>query len=62
VTPNEERSEDLAWIAKWYGTPREAARRLGISLGALEHWCRRHDPDVLEQLRANEARRRGCVA
>jgi len=61
-TPNEARSEDLRWFAEHWETPREAARRLGISVNALEAWARRHDPEVLERLRLNEARRKGCLS
>lgn len=61
-TANEARSEDLRWFAEHWETPREAARRLGISLDSLNRWCARNDPEVLERLRLNEARRKGCVA
>lgn len=58
---NRERSEDLAWMADHWETPREAARRLGISLAALEKWANRRDPDVLERLRRNEQVRKGAA-
>jgi transposase len=58
MNANQERSEDLAWMAGWHTTPREAARRLGISLDSLNRWCARNDPEVLERLRLNEARRK----
>jgi hypothetical protein len=62
MNTNEARSEDLAWITEWYGTPAEAARRLGLSQNGLEKWCMTHDPEVLERLRLNEARRKGVCA
>lgn len=58
----QERSEDLHWMADWYETPREAARRLGLSLNALNRWCQRYDPEVMERLRHNEQVRKGFVA
>lgn len=61
-TPNEARSEDLAWFAEHWETPREAARRLGLSQNGLEKWCMTRDPEVLERLRLNEARRKGMCA
>lgn len=61
-TANEARAEDLAWFADHHETPKEAARRLGLSLGGLTKWCKEHDPEVLERLRHNEAVRRGAVA
>lgn len=57
MNANQERSEDLAWMADHFETPKEAARRIGISLGGLEKWCHQHDPEVLERLRENERRR-----
>jgi transposase len=62
MSANQERSEDLAWMAEHWETPKEAARRLGISLNALDKWAARYAPDVMERLRLNEARRKGCVA
>lgn len=62
MNANEERSEDLAWMADHYETPREAARRLGMSLSSLNTWCRRNDPEVMERLRRNEMLRKGAVA
>lgn len=59
MTPNEERSADLDWMAQHYEIPKEAARRLGLSLSGLRTWCKRHDPDVLARLDANEERRKG---
>lgn len=61
-TPNEARVEDLWFFAEHYETPREAARRLGISLNALDKWAARYAPDVMERLRLNEARRKGMCA
>lgn len=60
-TPNEARSEDLRWFAEHWETPKEAARRLGLSLGGLAKWCADHDPEVLERLRENQARRDGLA-
>lgn len=55
---NRERSEDLAFMADWFETPREAARRLGITRNALEKWASRNDRAVWERLVLNEQRRK----
>lgn len=51
---NRNRAEDLAWMARWGETFAGAARRLGISVDALEKWCDRNNTAVRNQLRANE--------
>lgn len=51
---NETRGEDLAWMADHGETFTGACERMGISSDALEKWGRRHRPDLLRRLRANE--------
>lgn len=53
-----DRSADLAWMAKWGETPREATRRLGITNDSLYTWCHNNDRAVWERLVLNEQRRK----
>lgn len=54
---NTNRAEDLEWMASTGETTEGAARRLGISIDALEKWCdRQQRRDLLQRLAANTSR------
>ena len=53
----EGRLEDLRDLASW-GVPfHEAAERVGLSVGSLQRWLGKHDPDTVTQLTANSHKR-----
>lgn len=49
-----ERLEDVAWMAATGECMTGAARRLGLTHSALDHWTRRHAPELREVLLARE--------
>ncbi len=51
------RAEDLAFMAATGETVEGAARRLGITRTALEHWCDNHDLRHLYRDLARNAQR-----
>lgn len=51
---NQARAEDLTWLAEAGESTEGAAYRLGILRDSLEKWCQRNNPDIWQQLLANE--------
>jgi transposase-like protein len=57
----EGRLEDLRDLARWGVPCHEAAERVGLSVGSLQRWLSKHDPNVQERLTAN-SHNRGLTA
>lgn len=53
---NKARREDVAWFAETGENLTGAATRLGITAEALRCWCRRHCPEVGQQLAERDPR------
>lgn len=53
---NRARNEDLDWMATTGETTEGAAKRLAITLDALEKWCARNNRPVWHRLLANTHR------
>lgn len=54
ATFRNDRIEDLTWLAETGECLTGAARRLGLTVPALEQWARRHANDAYLRLRARE--------
>lgn len=50
----EDRLEDLRWLVETGENSPGAAKRLGITLTALEKWCRNHAPEEWRKLRSRD--------
>jgi len=54
-----QRREDLTFLAEQGETWENAAKRLGLTLTALDQWCQRHDKPLRARLKANGEERVG---